>query len=157
MRFELVHRGAAPAVAAAARLLVAPFDAGDDGRIATLIDPFGAPVSLWRRAPWRGWTHPRATRAAPRRLQHLSADPSAAAEFYQRILGMTDPDTDFTGLTKPNAEPGWHLIVAVDSVAEVQQRAGEPHRGTGRGGSRKQPGVVADLTAPDGLTFSIEG
>ncbi|MFI2332415.1 VOC family protein [Nocardia rhamnosiphila] len=147
----------AAAVEAGARLVVAPFDAGDDGRIATLIDPFGAAVSLWRRAPRRGWTHPRATGAAPRRLQHLSADPPAAAEFYQRLLGMADPDTDFTGLAKPNTVPGWRLIVAVDSVTEVQRRAGESHGGTGRVDPGSDRGMIADLTAPDGLTFSIEG
>ncbi|WP_085995489.1 VOC family protein [Nocardia testacea] len=144
------------AVEAGARLLVAPFDAGDDGRIATLIDPFGAPVSLWRRTPERGWTHPRATRAAPRRLQHLSADPLAAAEFYQCLLGMTDPDAHFTGFAEANTVPVWRLIVAVDSVTEVQRRAGGLPGGTGRVDPVDDQGVAADLTAPDGLTFSIE-
>lgn len=31
-----------------AQILLPPFDAGDQGRIATLIDPAGAAVSLWR-------------------------------------------------------------------------------------------------------------
>lgn len=147
----------AAAVEAGARLLVAPFDAGDDGRIATLIDPFGAAVSLWQRqTPQRGWTHSQATEAAPRRLQHLSADPAAAAEFYRRHLGMTDPDTDFTGLKRVNTLPGWRLIVAVDSVTEVQRRAVESPGGTGQVGPADDRGVVVDLTAPDGLTFAIE-
>ena len=147
----------AAAVEAGARLLVAPFDAGDDGRIATLIDPFGAAASLWQRqTPQRGWTHPRATRAAPRRLQHLSADPPAAAEFYRRFLGMSDPDTDFAGIAGRNTVPGWRLIVAVDSVTEVQRRAGGSPGGTGQMGPANDRGAVVDLTAPDGLTFAIE-
>ncbi|WYB29972.1 VOC family protein [Streptomyces sp. SM1P] len=46
-----------------ARVLVPPFDAGDQGRIATLIDPVGAAVSLWRPRGSRGGRYRLRTRA----------------------------------------------------------------------------------------------
>jgi predicted enzyme related to lactoylglutathione lyase len=146
----------AAAVEAGAQVLVPPFDAGDDGRIATLLDPFGAAVSLWQRAPRRGWTHAPETVAAPRRLQHLSADPVAAAEFYPRAFGVTDRDAEFAELDKENTMAGWNLVVAVGSVAEVQRRAAVLPSGSCRVHAVDGGSVVAELTGPDGLTFSVE-
>ncbi|WP_308280461.1 hypothetical protein [Streptomyces lincolnensis] len=45
-----VERRTEAAVANGARLVVPPFDAGDQGRMVTLIDPVGAAFSLWGAA-----------------------------------------------------------------------------------------------------------
>ncbi|GAA3634450.1 hypothetical protein GCM10022267_21400 [Lentzea roselyniae] len=53
-----VDRRAEAAVANGARLVVPPFEAGDQGRMATLVDPFGAAVSLWQARTFTGWKVP---------------------------------------------------------------------------------------------------
>ncbi|WP_280423926.1 VOC family protein [Nocardia carnea] len=146
----------AAAVEAGAQVLVPPFDAGDDGRIATLLDPFGVAVSLWQRTPCQGWTHPPETVAAPGRLRHLSASPVAAAEFYPRAFGMTDHNAEFAEFDKGNAMAGWNLIVTVDSVAEIERRAAGLPSGSCRAHAMDGRSVAAELTGPDGLTFFVE-
>src|SRR5689334_10621413 len=44
------------AVANGADLVLPPFEAGDQGRIATLVDPFGAAFSLWQQERSTVWT-----------------------------------------------------------------------------------------------------
>lgn len=141
----------AAAAAAGAGIVVAPFDAGDDGRIATIVDPFGCPVSLWQRVPGRGWTYPPGTPGTPGILRHVSASPAAAAEFYARVLATCDPLVEFVGGPPGGSEPHWSLVLA-DSATAVHERAAAYGPGVGR--LRSGPaGAVAELTAPEGLTL----
>ncbi|GAA2424599.1 VOC family protein [Streptomyces glaucus] len=61
-----VDRRTETATANGARLVVAPFDAGGQGRTATLIDPAGAAFSLWQPHEFTGWKFPPRLVGAPR-------------------------------------------------------------------------------------------
>ncbi|WP_246096774.1 VOC family protein [Streptomyces botrytidirepellens] len=63
-----VDRRTEAATARGARLVVPPFDAGDQGRMATLIDPVGAAFSLWQPYRFSGWGFPPRTAGAPHRM-----------------------------------------------------------------------------------------
>jgi hypothetical protein len=69
---------------------------------------------------------------------------------------MTDRDAEFAELDQENTIAGWNLVVAVDSVAEVQRRAAVLPSGSCRVHAVDGGSVVAELTGPDGLTFSVE-
>ncbi|WP_165436308.1 VOC family protein [Amycolatopsis suaedae] len=84
------------AVAAGARLVAGPFDAGDQGRMATLVDPAGAAFSLWQAGKFAGWDVP------PGTLVHISEAPETARRFYADILGF---DGEFT----EGPDPRWEL------------------------------------------------
>ncbi len=73
-----------------ARILVPPFDAGDQGRIATLIDPVGAgAVSFWRPRGFAGWpvSPPDEGGAFPDHMVLVCADPERARHFYTGTTG----------------------------------------------------------------------
>ncbi|WP_158849583.1 VOC family protein [Saccharothrix deserti] len=74
----------AAAVAAGARVLVEPFDVPEQGRVATLVDPVGAVVSLWEPGGFAGWEHPDDLDGAPAVPVHRGPDPEAARAFYRR-------------------------------------------------------------------------
>ncbi|MEU1879711.1 hypothetical protein ABZ470_20550 [Streptosporangium sp. NPDC020072] len=71
-----MDRHADAATAHGAHLVLAPFDADDQGRIATLIDPVGAAFSLWQPAGRYGWRFAPRTTSAPQRMV-LSCSESA--------------------------------------------------------------------------------
>lgn len=82
-----VDRRTATAVAAGARLVVPPFDAGDQGRMATLVDPVGAAVSFWRPYRFGGWGFPSGVPGAPHRMVLACRQPDEAREFYRGVTG----------------------------------------------------------------------
>jgi predicted enzyme related to lactoylglutathione lyase len=97
-----------------AEIVVAPFDAADQGRIATLIDPFGAVVSLWQPAPGHGWRHPIGLRNAPYRMRLTSSQPEQARRFYRDTLGAHLCHADIVAAPHGAAPGQWHLTISAD-------------------------------------------
>ena len=89
------------AVANGADVVVPPFEAGDQGRIATLVDPFGAAFSLWRQ-------HRRTAWAFPHRMVLECDRPEEARRFYEGTIGSPLTGADF--IAGP-VTPQWHLAV----------------------------------------------
>lgn len=127
-----VERRTATAVANGARVVVPPFEAGDQGRLATVIDPFGAAFSLWQRAGFAGWTFPPGLPGAPHRMVLACARPDDARRFYEETTGAPLPGADFV-LSPGSAAPQWELAV-------------------------EAPGLRGErVSSPDGLTFRVYG
>ncbi|WP_230534893.1 VOC family protein [Streptomyces griseomycini] len=138
------------ATAAGAQLVLAPFDAGDQGRIATLIDPVGAAFSLWQTRPANRWSP---SARAPQRMVLACPRPAQARRFYRDVLGTVPSFADFVPTHGPGERtPCWELVVAVDAPDAVAARV----RGLGHG-MPDGPDPVGEqrLTSPDGLTFHI--
>ncbi|MGK9463086.1 MULTISPECIES: VOC family protein [unclassified Streptomyces] len=138
------------ATAAGAQLVLAPFDAGNQGRIATLIDPVGAAFSLWQTHPSNRWSPSART---PQRMVLACPRPEQARRFYRDMLGTVPSCADFVATHGPEEPaPRWELVVAVDDPDAVAARArGVGHRmpdGPDHAGEQR-------LTSPDGLTLRI--
>ncbi|MEU4174460.1 VOC family protein [Streptomyces sp. NPDC026589] len=155
------HRTAL-AVANGAQVVVPPFDAGDQGRIATLIDPVGAVLSLWRPRGFAGWPASATADGTPHHAVLACEDPERAREFYARTTGtplgravFREAGPAVTGTTTGSA-PQWELALAVDDPDAVIRRAliHGPDLVTLAGeGARR----VVRLRSPEGLTFLIQG
>ncbi|MYS88580.1 MULTISPECIES: VOC family protein [Streptomyces] len=152
---EDIERRIAVATAHGARIVVPPFDAGDQGRMATLIDPAGAAFSLWQAHHFTGWQFPLHLASAPHRMVLACERPDEARNFYRETAGSPLTCADFVaprgGLT---ATPQWELAIGVDDLDSVVTRVREQGRSpatwqdeTGR--------CVVRLTSPEGLTFQI--
>lgn len=98
------------AVSAGATSVAEPSPIGDLGVLATIVDPFGAAVSLWQPGTFAGWTHSAAP-GTPRRLVHTSVTPTAAAGFYRNRLGL--PMTGAVFRTRTGEPPGWTAVIQV--------------------------------------------
>jgi uncharacterized protein len=105
-----VDRCVEAALANGARLVVPPFEAGDQGRLATLIDPFGAAVSLWQPLAFAGWKVP------PGRLVLACDQPDEARHFYREMTGAPLVHADF--IAAPEPAPQWELVVGAGPRAE---------------------------------------
>ncbi len=134
-----------------ARILVPPFDAGDQGRIATLIDPVGAAVSLWRPRGFAGWpvSPPDEGGAIPDHMVLVCADPERARHFYTGTTGAPLARTTFLEAA-PGTAPHWEVSVAVGDPDRVAARARE------LGGELVTlTGGAARLSSPEGLTVRL--
>nr|WP_240803267.1 hypothetical protein [Streptomyces sp. A1499] len=100
-----VDRRAEAATANGARLVVAPFDAGDQGRTATLIDPVGAPFSLWQPHGSTGWKFPPRLAGAPHHMVLASGQPDRARDFYHQLTGTPLPAAAFIAAREPITTP----------------------------------------------------
>ncbi|NEE35572.1 VOC family protein, partial [Streptomyces sp. SID7982] len=109
-----------------AQVLLPPFDAGDQGRIATLIDPVGAAVSLWRPRGFAGWpvSPPDEGAAIPHHMVLVCADPERARHFYTEMAGAPLARATFLEAA-PGAAPRWEVSVAVGDPDRVAARAHE--------------------------------
>ncbi|MFE3379210.1 VOC family protein [Streptomyces anulatus] len=153
------------AVANGARVVVAPFDAGDQGRIATLIDPVGAVLSLWRPRGFAGWPVSATAEGTPHHAVLACEDPERAREFYARTTGTplgraafreAGPSPGATGAgPAAGSAPQWELALAVDDPDAVirRARAHGPDLVTLAGEGRRR---VVRLRSPEGLTFLIQ-
>lgn len=141
-----VDRRTEVATAHGARLVVGPFDAGDQGRAATLVDPVGAAFTLWQPNRFAGWAFPPGVAGTPLRVVLACAEPDRARDFYRELTGTPFARADFTAA--PGATPGWELVVGVDDPDGVAA-LGHVTRfeEDGRPGWR--------LTSPEGLTFRL--
>ncbi|MZG04458.1 GNAT family N-acetyltransferase [Streptomyces sp. SID5614] len=134
-----------------ARILVPPFDAGDQGRIATLIDPVGAAVSLWRPRGFAGWpvSPPDEGGAIPDHMVLVCADPERARHFYTGTTGAPLGRSTFLEAA-PGTAPHWEVSVAVGDPDRVAARARE------LGGELVTlTGGAARLSSPEGLTVRL--
>lgn len=139
---------------AGAEIVVEPFEAGDEGRIATLLDPSGGAVSLWQRPRDIGWVHTGSISGAPLRLRFRGGATVRIEAFYRNILGLTDPAASFEDVANDSQEPAWSLAVSVESVEHVRRQV------AARGGSWTPlpgpPGQRAALTTRDGIGVEVE-
>jgi predicted enzyme related to lactoylglutathione lyase len=128
--------------AAGAQVLMPPTDFGSIGRGATIADPTGARLSVWRSA--EGDRPDRETVAAGDWYWNECWTPDAAAAlaFYERVFGYTHDSMDMgpqgtyyvlmkdgvargglMGSTDPNAQPAWLPYVSVADCDATAKRA----------------------------------
>jgi uncharacterized protein len=103
---------------AGAVVIVPPSDVADQGRLATVVDPFGAAVALWQAAGFAGWTHEPGTPATPVRMVHVGDRPAEARRFYEDVLGLRAGAAGFAA--GPAAT--WEVAVGVPDLTVVAQR-----------------------------------
>ncbi|MBX7268842.1 VOC family protein [Micromonospora sp. Llam7] len=118
-----VDERVAAAEAGGADVVVAPFDVPGQGRLATLIDPFGAAVSIWRPTPAVGWRHPVALPMAPHRMVLSCPRPGLVRRFYRASLGADLQHADFVPMPDGATSPGqWQLVIPVPDLAAIADR-----------------------------------
>ncbi|GAA0384745.1 hypothetical protein GCM10009541_29400 [Micromonospora gifhornensis] len=131
-RVDDVDGRVAAAVASGAEVVVAPFDVPGQGRLATLIDPFGAAVSVWRPTPAVGWRHPVGLPMAPYRMVLSCPRPELVRRFYREALGATLQHAAFLPMRDGATLPGqWQLVVPaadLDAVADLFARFSDDGR-----------------------------
>ncbi|MGR3937385.1 VOC family protein [Streptomyces sp. BRA346] len=150
-----VDRRTEAATAHGARLVVPPFDAGDQGRMATLIDPVGAAFSLWQPYRFSGWGFPPRTAGAPHRMVLACEEPDRARRFYRETTGARLARADFVAASGPLAAvPRWELVVAVEDLDGVLARARDD--GPGAVTWRDEAGRRdARVSGPEGLSVRV--
>jgi predicted enzyme related to lactoylglutathione lyase len=150
-----VDRRTEAATANGARLVLPPFEAGDQGRMATLIDPVGAAFSLWQAHLFSGWEFPPHTAYAPHRMVLACNEPDQARHFYREMAGAPLADADFiTTREAISSAPQWELAVGVDDLEGVAARV----RSHGQGVVTRlgqNDGRSLRLSSPEGLTFQV--
>ncbi|MDX6740446.1 VOC family protein [Actinocorallia sp. A-T 12471] len=147
LRVTDVDRRARAAAAAGGRVLLPPFDAGDQGRIATLLDVAGAAFSLWEPPADRGWHYPDRTAGLPARMVLACERPAEAEKFYRALLGEAPARCDFVA----GAHPGpaqWQCTISVDDPAAVADRARRLAPAT-------NPPGKPEVSTPEGVTFAL--
>ena len=70
-----------------AEIVVEAFEAGDEGLIATLLDPSGDAVSLWQRPRDAGWAHAGSTSGTPSCLMFRGGSTSCIEAFIAIFSG----------------------------------------------------------------------
>ncbi|NGO71737.1 VOC family protein [Streptomyces boncukensis] len=108
------------ATANGAHLVVPPFTAGDQGRIATLIDPVGAAFSLWQADASTGWEFPAGLTGVPHRVVLPSEQPDKARHFYRDTLGVTLECAEFAAAY--GRVPQWELAVLAGDPDDLASR-----------------------------------
>ncbi|MFJ1745865.1 VOC family protein [Streptomyces sp. NPDC088116] len=150
-----VDRRAEAATVNGARLLVPPFDAGGQGRMATLIDPVGAAFSLWQPHHFTGWKFPPHTAGAPRRMVLACEQPDKARRFYEETTSTPLTCADFIAALGPSASaPHWELAVDVDDLDSVVARAHDHGHGSVTWSEETGRRVVR-LSSSEGLAFQV--
>lgn len=122
---------------AGAEVVVPPSDVVDQGRLATVVDPFGAAVTLWQAGAFEGWTH------APVRMIHFGNRPDDARRFYADLL---DVRAEFAA-----GAVGWEVAVGVPDLAEVAGRVAA----VGAGTCTWADSTALRLTDPQGLRLTV--
>ncbi|MGW4234176.1 VOC family protein [Streptomyces sp. NPDC004980] len=146
-----VDRRVEAATANGARLVVPPFDAGDQGRMATLIDPVGAAFSLWQ--PHHGWKFPPRLSGAPQRMVLACDQPDKVRHFYEETTGTPLICADFIATPGPGAStPQWEPVVGVVDPEGVVARAHDHGRVTWSDEAGRR---VVRLSSPERLTFQV--
>ncbi|MGH3830364.1 MAG: VOC family protein [Pseudonocardiaceae bacterium] len=156
---------------AGGKLLMAPFDVMEAGRMAVALDPTGAAIALWQAHQHIGATRVNEPGAVAWN-ELRTDDETAAVAFYQQVLGLTTGTMDFgegaytlfksgedtvAGVTAPPAgvPSHWHVYFAVEDASDVARRASELG-GTVVNGPMDTPiGAMAMLRDPQGGAFSI--
>ncbi|RNL87500.1 VOC family protein [Halostreptopolyspora alba] len=150
-----VDRRTEAAAAAGASVVLDPFDAGDQGRMATLVDPAGAAFSLWRGHAFHGWTAPSGEPHAPGRMVLACEHPRRAAAFYTRTLGGAPRGVSFvTAPASGSGVPQWELALSVADPEGVGERARE-RAGTAVAGAGGEDEPLVRILSPEGLSFGL--
>jgi predicted enzyme related to lactoylglutathione lyase len=153
LRVDDVDQRVEAATANGAQLVLAPFDAGDQGRVATLLDPVGAHFSLWQPYEFSGWDLAGPLAAGPLRMVLACDRLDEARSFYREQLGTALECAEFVTDRDPSAAPQWELAVGVDDLDDVAARArdhgGQPtwSKHAGRPAMR--------LSSPEGLPYQV--
>ncbi|GAA2097745.1 hypothetical protein GCM10009801_68350 [Streptomyces albiaxialis] len=138
-----------------ARLVVPPFDAGDQGRMAMLLDPLGAAFSLWQPYAFGGWNLPPDLPGAPRRMALACEQPDRARHFYREVLGASLACADFVPSLHPVASaPQWELAVGAEDPDAVAARA-RVYGPEAVSRTEEPGGPVVRVTSPEGLRFQV--
>ncbi|MFB9904414.1 VOC family protein [Allokutzneria oryzae] len=142
------------ATANGARLVVAPFDAGDQGRMATLIDPVGAAFSLWQPHEFTGWRIPPRFPGAPHHMVLACDQPDQARDFYYEVTGTPLRAAAFMTTRETIAAPQCELSVGVGDLDGVLSRV--QNHGQGLATWTRETGqAVLRLSSPEGLSFRV--
>jgi predicted enzyme related to lactoylglutathione lyase len=150
-----VDRRVGAATVNGARLVVPPFDAGDQGRMATLIDPVGAAFSLWQPRNFTGWQFASHLAGAPHRMVLTCDQPERARHFYDKTTGTPLDCADFIATRGPSASaPQWELTVDVEDLDSVVARAHDQGQDS-VAWSEETGRRVVRLSSPEGLTFQV--
>ncbi|GKQ38771.1 VOC family protein [Streptomyces sp. A012304] len=142
------------ATANGARLVVPPFDASDQGRMATLIDPVGAAFSLWQPHRFTGWTFPPRTAGAPHHMVLACDRPDRARDFYHRVTGTPLQAAEFVTTRETVAAPQWVLSIGVDDLDGVFSRVKDAGRGAATW-TQETGHSVLTVHSPEGLPFRV--
>jgi predicted enzyme related to lactoylglutathione lyase len=150
-----VDRRAEAAAVNGARLVVPPFEAGDQGRMATLVDPFGAAFSLWQSYQFTGWEFPPHLAGAPHRMVLACDQPDKARHFYRETTGAPLIHADFIATPGPAASaPRWELVVEVGDPDSVLARA-QDHGHASVTSCEETGRRVVRVSSREGLTFQV--
>ncbi|MER5424301.1 VOC family protein [Streptosporangium roseum] len=155
VRVDDVDRRVEMATANGAQLVLAPFDAGDQGRMATLIDPAGAVFSLWQAGRFSGWRVPPKTAYAPQRMVLAGDRHRQAEDFYRQVLGAGFACCDFLTVSESGGgAPQWELAVGATDLQEVAARVRDHGQGL-FAWSEHAGRPCLRLSSPQGLTLRI--
>jgi predicted enzyme related to lactoylglutathione lyase len=88
--------------AAGGRVIAAPFDVGDQGRMGVFQDPSGAFISGWQTAAMRGFASGSANAYSWAELNARGVDKAIA--FYEAAFGWTHKTTEMGGDAPPYTE-----------------------------------------------------
>lgn len=175
VRVESADDAAARAKGLGAKVLMGPFDAAENGRMAVLQDPTGAFFSIWepRANPGAGVVN---EPGAFCWNELYTPDPKAAGDFYSRLFGWTreamplPTGQEYTIFKKGDAQvagmmelpkewkvpPHWLVYFAVDDSDRTVRKA------SGMGAKVMMPptdipnvGRFAILNDPQGADFAV--
>jgi predicted enzyme related to lactoylglutathione lyase len=135
-----VDASTAAAQRAGAEVVVPPSDVADQGRLATLVDPFGAAVTLWQAGAFEGWL---GAPPPPARMRYRGDRPAEARRFYEAVLGVR---AEFAA-----GAAGWEVAVGGPDLADVAQRVAT----VGEGSCTWADSTELHLTDPQGLRLAV--
>ena len=149
--------------AAGARIVVPPVAAGELGRAAVVVDPVGAPVSLWQPGTQTGMQAARehGTFAG---IELLTGRPDEASDFYRRVWGWHSGGRELThdgqqriditspGPPPPTGQPSLWLVnfasSDIDTTVKTALRLGATP-------AEVDSGAAAVLRDPAGALFGL--
>ncbi|MBX6355786.1 MAG: VOC family protein [Micromonosporaceae bacterium] len=155
------------------RVLAAPMDVGDEGRMAVFADPAGAAFAVWQAGNNRGAQLINATGALSWN-ELITHDPAGARRFYGAVFGWEaketpDGDARYTlwrlggepvgGMMRltaaPDLPPLWMVYFAVEDCDATAERAAQLGGRVAVAPTNNVQGRFAMLNDPQGAVFSI--
>lgn len=163
------------AVEAGGRVLMGPLDVLDVGRMAVLLDPVGAPISIWEARAFPGAQLVNEPNAMCWN-ELATRDIEAAKAFYGRVFGWEGTTREYGGSTYTEFMLGgvpvagmigmndqwpahvpshWMVYFAVDDTDATASRAAELGGSVSVPPTDIPPGRLAVLNDPQGAVFSV--
>jgi uncharacterized protein len=167
-----VEATVARVAAAGGKVVLAPVDVPDAGRLAFVTDPTAASVGLWQAGGHVGATIVNEPGAVIWN-ELLTDDIAAATRFYQDVVGLVSETSDighgpYTTLkargdsvagvsrsTGADAPSYWHVYFAVENATEAAEAATELGGEVLAGPLETAIGPMAALRDPLGAVFSV--